>query len=88
MPKGPDPDISVIAQRLANVRWKIIILSGKGGVGEKLKYNGSRFSYGTLKLCYLTKVSVIHDHGNFVIVTSSKFGSRRPGRERDGPTAS
>ena len=31
---GPDPDIDVIAQRLANVRHKVLILSGKGGVGK------------------------------------------------------
>jgi len=33
-PKGPDPDIDVIAQRLANVKHKILVLSGKGGVGK------------------------------------------------------
>lgn len=31
---GPDPDIGVIAQRLADVRFKIVVLSGKGGVGK------------------------------------------------------
>jgi len=33
-PKGPDPDISLIAKNLENVRRKILILSGKGGVGK------------------------------------------------------
>jgi Mrp family chromosome partitioning ATPase len=33
-PKGPDPDVTVIASRLSNVRHKILILSGKGGVGK------------------------------------------------------
>jgi Mrp family chromosome partitioning ATPase len=33
-PKGPDPDVAVIAARLANVRHKILVLSGKGGVGK------------------------------------------------------
>lgn len=33
-PKAPDPDIEVIARRLANVKHKILILSGKGGVGK------------------------------------------------------
>ena len=33
-PKGPDPDVSVIAERLSNVKHKIIVLSGKGGVGK------------------------------------------------------
>ena len=32
--KGPDPDVNVIAERLRNVKRKILILSGKGGVGE------------------------------------------------------
>ncbi|KAI5868376.1 nucleotide-binding protein [Durotheca rogersii] len=33
-PKGPDPDIPLISQRLAGVRHKILVLSGKGGVGK------------------------------------------------------
>jgi hypothetical protein len=34
LPKGPDPDVSVIGQRLSKVKQKILILSGKGGVGK------------------------------------------------------
>ncbi|KAL4807676.1 P-loop containing nucleoside triphosphate hydrolase protein [Aspergillus unguis] len=33
-PKGPDPDIPLITSRLASVRHKILVLSGKGGVGK------------------------------------------------------
>ncbi|CAD6504787.1 BgTH12-00290 [Blumeria graminis f. sp. triticale] len=33
-PKGPDPDISVITARLSEIKHKILILSGKGGVGK------------------------------------------------------
>nr|POE76041.1 cytosolic fe-s cluster assembly factor nbp35 [Quercus suber] len=33
-PKGPDPDLVVIAERMANVKHKILVLSGKGGVGK------------------------------------------------------
>ena len=33
-PKGPDPDIPAITQRLSSVKHKILILSGKGGVGK------------------------------------------------------
>ncbi|KAI8873858.1 nucleotide-binding protein 1 [Ramicandelaber brevisporus] len=33
-PKGPDPDLPVIAERLSNVKHKILVLSGKGGVGK------------------------------------------------------
>lgn len=33
-PKGPDPDVDMITQKLANVKSKILILSGKGGVGK------------------------------------------------------
>ena len=33
-PKGPDPDVAVIAERLSGVKHKIIVLSGKGGVGK------------------------------------------------------
>ena len=32
--KGPDPDIPVISQRLRDVKHKILVLSGKGGVGK------------------------------------------------------
>ena len=34
VPKGPDPDIAVIAERLSNVKHKFLVLSGKGGVGK------------------------------------------------------
>ncbi|KAJ3117565.1 cytosolic Fe-S cluster assembly factor nbp35 [Phlyctochytrium bullatum] len=33
-PKGPDPAISEIADRLSGVKKKILVLSGKGGVGK------------------------------------------------------
>ena len=34
LPKAPDPDIDVIADRLSGVKRKILVLSGKGGVGK------------------------------------------------------
>lgn len=33
-PKGPDPDIPLITARLSGIRHKILVLSGKGGVGK------------------------------------------------------
>ncbi|KAH8111031.1 P-loop containing nucleoside triphosphate hydrolase protein [Phellopilus nigrolimitatus] len=33
-PKGPDPALPLIRARMANVRRKILVLSGKGGVGK------------------------------------------------------
>ncbi|KAF2861825.1 protein NBP35 [Piedraia hortae CBS 480.64] len=33
-PKGPDPDTPLITQRLESVRHKVLVLSGKGGVGK------------------------------------------------------
>ncbi|KAL6719094.1 cytosolic Fe-S cluster assembly factor nbp35 [Lecanora helva] len=33
-PKGPDPDIPMITARLSDIKHKILILSGKGGVGK------------------------------------------------------
>ncbi|ORZ19910.1 cytosolic Fe-S cluster assembly factor NBP35 [Absidia repens] len=33
-PKGPDPDLPAINERMKNVQHKILILSGKGGVGK------------------------------------------------------
>jgi len=33
-PQAPDPDIALIAEKLSNVKHKVLILSGKGGVGK------------------------------------------------------
>ncbi|XP_047336634.1 cytosolic Fe-S cluster assembly factor NBP35-like [Impatiens glandulifera] len=33
-PKGPDPDLVSIAERMTTVKHKILVLSGKGGVGK------------------------------------------------------
>ncbi|VVC90420.1 unnamed protein product [Leptidea sinapis] len=33
-PTGPDPAIAIIKEKLSNVKHKILILSGKGGVGK------------------------------------------------------
>jgi Mrp family chromosome partitioning ATPase len=33
-PKGPDPDLPLIKARMASVKRKILVLSGKGGVGK------------------------------------------------------
>src|ERR1700759_3443821 len=33
-PKGPDPDIPIITKRLSGIKHKILVLSGKGGVGK------------------------------------------------------
>lgn len=32
--KGPDPDIEKVKQRMVGVKHKILVLSGKGGVGK------------------------------------------------------
>jgi Mrp family chromosome partitioning ATPase len=33
-PKGPDPDLEAITQRMSTIKHKILVLSGKGGVGK------------------------------------------------------
>ncbi|TKY89705.1 hypothetical protein EX895_001490 [Sporisorium graminicola] len=33
-PKGPDPDLPVIKERMSRIKHKILIMSGKGGVGK------------------------------------------------------
>ncbi|GAA6023586.1 hypothetical protein JCM10207_005724 [Rhodosporidiobolus poonsookiae] len=33
-PKGPDPDLAAVQERLKDVKHKILVLSGKGGVGK------------------------------------------------------
>jgi Mrp family chromosome partitioning ATPase len=34
VPKGPDPALPFIRERMSNVKRKILVLSGKGGVGK------------------------------------------------------
>jgi Mrp family chromosome partitioning ATPase len=34
LPKGPDPDLSLIKESLSQIQHKLLILSGKGGVGK------------------------------------------------------
>ncbi|SCU88404.1 LAMI_0D09978g1_1 [Lachancea mirantina] len=34
LPKGPDPDIELITENLSQIGHKILVLSGKGGVGK------------------------------------------------------
>ncbi|CAN3358871.1 cytosolic Fe-S cluster assembly factor Nbp35p [Diutina catenulata] len=34
LPSGPDPDMEVINERLAKIEHKVLVLSGKGGVGK------------------------------------------------------
>ncbi|RKP32055.1 P-loop containing nucleoside triphosphate hydrolase protein [Metschnikowia bicuspidata] len=34
LPKGPDPDMAIITENLRCIRHKILVLSGKGGVGK------------------------------------------------------
>lgn len=34
MPRAPDPDVDVIKEQLSGVKHKLLILSGKGGVGK------------------------------------------------------
>lgn len=34
LPKGPDPDMPLITKKLSNIQHKILVLSGKGGVGK------------------------------------------------------
>ncbi|SJX64315.1 probable NBP35-nucleotide-binding protein [Sporisorium reilianum f. sp. reilianum] len=33
-PKGPDPDLPLIKERMARIKHKILVMSGKGGVGK------------------------------------------------------
>jgi Mrp family chromosome partitioning ATPase len=33
-PKGPDPDLAAIEERMSSVKHKVLVLSGKGGVGK------------------------------------------------------
>jgi len=48
-PKGPDPDIGQIVERLGNVKHKILVLSGKGGVGKSTFSAQLSFALANLK---------------------------------------
>lgn len=45
-PKGPDPDLPLIQQRLAGVRHKVMVVSGKGGVGKSTLTKELAFALG------------------------------------------
>lgn len=57
IPAGPDPAIEIIKSRLANVKHKILILSGKGGVGKSTVT--SLLGHGLAKLNPDLNVSII-----------------------------
>lgn len=45
-PKGPDPDIAPMTRRLSTVRHKVLVLSGKGGVGKSTMTKELGFALG------------------------------------------
>lgn len=45
-PKGPDPDIAIITERLKDVRHKVLVISGKGGVGKSTVTKELAFALG------------------------------------------
>jgi Mrp family chromosome partitioning ATPase len=45
-PKGPDPDIEFMQQRLATVKHRVLVLSGKGGVGKSTMTKELGFALG------------------------------------------
>lgn len=45
-PKGPDPDLDVIRERMSHIRFKILVLSGKGGVGKSTMTKELGFAIG------------------------------------------
>eukprot|EP00760_Papus_ankaliazontas_P033533 PhM_4_TR6402/c0_g1_i1/m.98592 len=49
-PKGPDPYAEVIKRRMANVKHKVLVLSGKGGVGKSTLTKELGFALGRLGL--------------------------------------
>lgn len=62
-PKGPDPGIRLVKERLEEVKNKILVLSGKGGVGKStatallsraIATNNSQFNVSTLWFYHLS----------------------------------
>ncbi|EPY33035.1 nucleotide-binding protein [Strigomonas culicis] len=45
-PKGPDPDLPLIRKRLEGVRHKVMVISGKGGVGKSTMTKELAFALG------------------------------------------
>ena len=54
---GPDPDVAKIASCLQNVKNKVVILSGKVGVGKSTISSLLARSFRTLLLCYYFRFS-------------------------------
>ncbi|CCW71794.1 unnamed protein product [Phytomonas sp. Hart1] len=46
-PKGPDPDVSLIRERLKDVKHKVMVISGKGGVGKSTLSKELAFTLGS-----------------------------------------
>ncbi|RNF17625.1 nucleotide-binding protein [Trypanosoma conorhini] len=49
-PKGPDPDIELIRQRLSGVKRTVMVISGKGGVGKSTLAKELAFALGKMGL--------------------------------------
>lgn len=45
-PKGPDPDLALIRERLSGVRHRVMVVSGKGGVGKSTLTKELAFALG------------------------------------------
>lgn len=45
-PKGPDPDVATIQERMGSIKHKILVLSGKGGVGKSTMTKELAFAIG------------------------------------------
>ena len=56
-PKGPDPDLPLIRSRMKNVRRKILVLSGKGGVGKSTFSAGLGWALAADEECQVSLVS-------------------------------
>ena len=62
-PSLPDPYVAVIAERLAGVKHKILILSGKGGVGKSTVTANLARSLSGRDLSIMTScINHVHDY--------------------------
>lgn len=66
-PKGPDPDLPIIRASMSKVRRKVLVLSGKGGVGKSTFSAGLAWALAADEECQVSlKVLLAHadrDHG-------------------------
>lgn len=59
-PKGPDPDLPLIRERMRSVKRKVLVLSGKGGVGKSTFTAGLSWALAADEECQVSITCLIN----------------------------